>query len=165
MRRVVGSVLLGLMVCGLGATQVLAATQAGPLDGTKWKLRGRPDEAAKRMGEKPSKDTLIFKEGHMTSTSCVKYGFRASPYTAAQSGTTWAFGTEQMSPKDGKTAWSGTVNGEVLTGTMVWTKMDGSRFRYTFEGRKARRPRFLSWLSSLHAPWTAPRASQMQPTR
>ena len=165
MRRAVGCVLLGLLVCSLGATQVLAATQRGPLDGTKWKIRGMPDETARRMGEKPSRDTLMFKEGHMTSTACVKYGFKASPYTASQSGTASSLNTEQVSPKHGTMTWAGQVQGEAITGTMVWTKTDGTRLQYTFEGRKARRPRFLSWLSSLRAPWTAPRASQMQPTR
>ena len=164
MRRAVGLVMLGLLVCGVSATQVLAGTQTGPLDGTKWKIGGMPDEAAKRMGEKPSKDTLIFKEGQLISTACVKYGFKASPYTAAQAGTRWSFRTEQMSPKEGKTVWSGTVNGDAITGTMVWTKTDGTMLHYTFEGIKAHRPKFLRWFS-LHAPWSAPRASQMQPTR
>ena len=166
MRVVVGSVLLGLLVCSLGATQVWAAIHTGPLDGTKWKITGIPDEAARRMGEKPSKDTLIFKQGNMTSTACVKYSFEASSYTATQAGTRWSFRTEQMSPKQGKTVWSGTVNGEAITGTMVWTKKDGTMLHYTFEGTKARKPKFLRWFSSLHAPWAAaPRTSQMQPTR
>ena len=164
MRRAVGSVMLGLLVCSLGATQVLAATHTGPLNGTKWKIRGMPDEAAKRVGEKPSKDTLIFKEGNMTSTACVRYGFKVSPYTASQSGTAWSLNTEQVSPKHGKMTWAGQVNGEAITGTMVWTKKDGTMLHYTFEGTKARRPKFLRWMS-LHAPWSAQRASQMQPTR
>ena len=164
MRRTFGAVLLGLLVCSLGATQVWATSQAGSLDGTKWKIRGMPDEAAKRMGEKPSKDTLIFKEGNMTSTACVRYGFKASAYTASQSGTAWSVNTEQISPKYGKMTWTGQVNGEAITGTMVWTKTDGTRLHYAFEGTKARRPKFLRWMS-LHAPWSAPRASQVQPTR
>ena len=165
MRMAVGSVLLGLLVWSPGAPQVWAATHTGPLDGTKWKIRGLPDEAATRMGEKPSKDALIFKAGNMTSTACVKYGFKASPYAASQSGTAWSVNTEQVSPKHGKMTWAGQVNGEVITGTMVWTKIDGTMLHYTFEGTKARKPKFLSWFSSLHAPWSVPRASQMQPTR
>ena len=165
MRRTVGSVMLGLLVCSLGATQVWATSQTGPLDGTKWKIRGIPDEAAKRMGEKPSKDSLIFKEGNMTSTACVRYGFKASPYTTSEAGTAWSLNAEQVSPKHGKMTWGGQVHGESITGTMVWTKTDGTTLHYTFEGMKAHKPKFLSWFSSLHAPWAAPRASQMQPTR
>ena len=146
---------MSLAVCALGAAQAMAASPVRPLDGIRWKIQITPDEVARRAGEKPSKDTLVFKNGEMTSTACVKYGFKASPYTASQSGSSWSFTSEQVSAKQGKTAWSGTVNGETVNGTMVWTKPDGTTLHAAFAGTEARRAKFPRWLS-LH-PAAAPR--------
>src|SRR5437016_11228106 len=43
----------------------------------------------------------------LTSTSCTKYGFKASSYTASGSAEAASFHTEQASAKEGKMTWSG----------------------------------------------------------
>ena len=138
----------GVMILGLslGAGSVQAERQlasTAPLEGSKWSVTITPDAAAAKQGEKPSKDTLIFKAGKLTSTACVKYGFTASPYTAAaaQTGTVWSFNTEQTSSKEGKISWMGEVSGNSVKGTMSWTKKNGSVLNYTFQGKKAAKPR------------------------
>lgn len=150
MRRMGWVMGLGVLVCGFGAGQGIAqaATNAG-LDGTRWKIRAVPDEAARKQGEKASRDTLIFQDGRMTSTACTRYGFSASSYTANQSGGSWAFNAEQTSDKQGKTAWSGQANGETINGTMVWTTKDGRTVRYAFEGKPAR-PIWRRWAGWFH---------------
>ncbi len=125
-----GFVALLVGVCA-GPGLVQAAT---PLDGTKWKVTLTPDAAAKKAGEKTSKDSLIFKAGQMTSTACVKYGFASSSYTAEGS----TFKAEQMSAKEGQMSWSGQAAGEAISGTTTWTKKNGQQLHYEFSGKKAK---------------------------
>ena len=69
----------------LAASALLAGSAwAASLEGSTWKIELVPDAQAKAQGEKPGKDTLIFKKGQLTSTGCVRYGFKASPYTTAE---------------------------------------------------------------------------------
>ena len=115
---------------------VQAATM---LDGTKWQITVTPDDAAKKAGEKASKDTLIFKKGQLTSTACVKYGFAHSAYTAAGTPAAPAvFQAEQTSAKEGTMTWSGQVAGNTISGTAAWTKKNGQVLNYTFTGKKAK---------------------------
>ena len=137
---------VGVMILGwsLWSGPVQAKSQmasSASLEGSKWSVTITPDAAAVKQGQKPSKDTLIFKAGKLTSTACVKYGFLASPYTsaAAQTGA-WSFTTEQTSPKEGKMSWMGEASGNLVKGTMTWTKGDGSVLNYTFEGKKKAKP-------------------------
>ena len=53
------------------------------------------------------------------------------------SGPAWSFSAEQMSRRQGKTAWSGVITGDAIAGTMTWTKKNGAIFHYAFEGKKA----------------------------
>ena len=134
-------VVLGIVICGLGFgqgfTQAATNTATG-LDRTKWSIRITPDEAAKQQGEKSGRDALIFRDGKLISTGCGRYGFTPSTYTANQSGSAWSFSTEQTSQKQGRTSWSGQVNGDTINGAMTWTKKNGSAVRYSFEGKRAR---------------------------
>ncbi len=109
---------------------------AAPLDSTKWQITLTPDAAAKKAGETPSKDALIFKGEQMTSTACVKYGFAPSSYTTAGTAASPSFQTEQTSAKEGKMTWSGQVAGNTISGTAVWTKKNGQVLNSTFAGKK-----------------------------
>ena len=129
-------VLLGILV-GM-CSGPLAAQAATPLDGTKWKIAITPDEAARKAGEKASKDNLVFKNGQVTSAACVKYGFAPSSYTAAGAPTSPSFQMEQVSPKEGKMSWSGQVSGDTIAGTTTWTKTNGKTLHYQFSGKKAK---------------------------
>ena len=111
---------------------------ATPLDGTKWQITVTPDDAAKKAGEKASKDTLIFKASQLTSTACVKYGFAHSAYTAAGTPAAPSFQAEQTSAKEGKMTWSGQVSGNTISGTAVWTKKNGQILNSAFTGKKAK---------------------------
>ena len=106
------------------------------LDGTKWIVKVTPDEVAVKKGEQAFKDTLSFDKGNVEMSECVKDGFAASPYTVEKKGEGWAFETGQKSEKGDRSAWKGKIQGEKITGTMVWTKSDGSVVHYGFEGAK-----------------------------
>ena len=54
------------------------------LDGSAWDVVVTPDEAAAKKSEKVFKDTLLFDDGRVTMTTCLEYGFTASPYSAAK---------------------------------------------------------------------------------
>ena len=129
-------VLVG-MVVGVCVSPVMVHA-ATPLEGTKWQITITPDAAAKKAGEKASKDSLIFKGGQMTSTACVKYGFAHSAYTAAGTPAAPSFQAEQTSAKEGKMNWSGQVAGNTISGTAAWVKNDGQVLNYTFTGKKAK---------------------------
>ena len=126
--------LAGMLV---GACVIPMVVQAAtPLDGTKWQITITPDAAAKKAGEKVSKDMLIFQGGQMTSTACVKYGFAHSAYTAAGTSAAPSFQAEQTSAKEGKMTWSGKVSGDTIGGTASWTKKNGRMLHYRFAGKK-----------------------------
>ncbi len=121
------------------ANPTMTATQSAtvsPLEGTTWPVTVTPDELATRKGEKPFADTLMFKDGKVTMSACVKMGFAPSTYTTAPAGAGWSLWTQQTSKDQGQTTWQATLTGETIKGTMVWKKSDGSLLHYAFEGKK-----------------------------
>jgi len=82
----------------------------------------------------PTADELIFKEGTFFSTDCEQYGFRATPYKATAEGDKTMFESTLMSKKEGKADWKGTVDGNSITGTFVWSKEGQDPIKYEFQG-------------------------------
>lgn len=133
--------ILLLSALALGSVAHAAAPAGQPsskpsLDGTQWSIKVTPDEAAMKRGEKVFDDTLMFDSGKVSMSECVKYGFTASDYTVTGKSDAWVFKTQQKSLKEGTTSWEGEVKGGRVTGSMIWTKLDGTILRYTFEGPK-----------------------------
>ena len=79
-------------------------------------------------------DTFVFKDGKFRSTACDAYGFTETSYTAAVSDVSTTFEAEATSPKEGTMKWKGTVKGDSLEGTAVWTKNGQADMHYTFKG-------------------------------
>jgi hypothetical protein len=134
------AVAYGVMAPVAGATEE-AQTQiaaASSLDGTTWNVKVTPDQAAAQEGEKAFDDTLVFENGQVTMTECVKHGFTPSAYSPGQGPST--FKAEQMSQDAGKTEWTGATTGENIQGIMTWTKKDGKILKYNFQGQKAQTP-------------------------
>ncbi len=136
----------GLMIALLGTCAALAAsqtqgtqTQQGKqtLAGSRWSVTLTPDDAAAAKGTKPFDDVLIFDSAKMTSPECLKYGFSASPYKSAQKkGEAMEFSTTQKSDAEGTSVWTGTIDGDAMNGTMVWTKKDGTVVTYKLSGKR-----------------------------
>ena len=74
----------------------------------------------------PLEDTLTFENGEFLSKACVRYGFGKAPYKATREGdkVKWSAVVASSEPEGGKAEWSGTVVGDKLTGTMIWSKAD-----------------------------------------
>lgn len=119
------------------ASQPGAAQEPSALEGTTWMVKVTPDTMAVQKGEKPFDDSLIFKDGKVTMSACVKMGFAPSSYSVIPSAAGVSFTTHQVSTDQGTTRWTGTFTGQVVTGTMTLTRKDSSSSHYIFEGKKA----------------------------
>lgn len=91
--------------------------QGGALDGKTFS-----GEFGQRNKKKEGNDTFIFKDGRFRSTACDPYGFGDAPYTTSLSANVTTFEAQTVSPREGTINWKGTVKGEVLEGTFIWTK-------------------------------------------
>lgn len=79
-------------------------------------------------------DTVIFKDGKFLSKDCEQYGFGAAPYEhRAQHGVT-LFITGTKSEKEGEIQWEGKVEGDNISGTMIWMKPGQEAVFYKYEG-------------------------------
>jgi hypothetical protein len=130
MRKTVNSVgqclSVALLLCSVVPN---AAAAGGPLDGKSF-----VGTMTARGKTKEDKDTFVFKDGKFRSTMCDAYGFTEAAYTAAVSDTSIRFEAEATSPTEGTMKWKGTVKGDWVEGTAVWTKRGQTDTVYTFKG-------------------------------
>lgn len=131
-------VVLGIVMAGGGIVGAVESQNpaSSPLEGTRWAVQVIPDPQAQQKGEKPFSDTLVFENGEVWMTECVKVGFESSPYTLSPAGQAWTFATEQVSPKEGRSKWTASIQDNAIRGTFNWTKKDGTTLNYNFEGTK-----------------------------
>jgi len=106
-----------------------AAAEKGELDGKTFV--GTMTEKGKTKGDS---DTFVFKDGKFRSTACDVYGFTETAYTVAVSDVATTFEAVATSPKEGTMRWKGTVKGDSVDGTAVWTKNGQADAIYTFKG-------------------------------
>ncbi|HVZ39325.1 MAG TPA: hypothetical protein VHI13_08620 [Candidatus Kapabacteria bacterium] len=113
-----------------------AAAQAPQQPVTSPTLDGRTfaGESVEHGRTAAEKDELAFANGRMHSKGCDPYGFGDAPYTATASGDSIHFTATTTSPKEGSIAWSGTVVGETLAGTFIWTKQGQDPITYEMKG-------------------------------
>lgn len=72
--------------------------------------------------KRPLEDQLMFADGKFSSAVCKKYNFVTAPYWTRVEGDRVHFLAELKSPTDGTMVWKGSIRGNVLEGTMRWTK-------------------------------------------
>ncbi|HEY3125091.1 MAG TPA: hypothetical protein VGK70_13650 [Thermoanaerobaculia bacterium] len=111
------------------AVSAPAWAQARLLDGSSFV--GQIMEKGKEQGEQ---DEFLFKGGKFRATGCDANGFTEASYTIAQSDISTSFEAEAHSPKEGTMKWKGTVKGETIEGTAVWTKKGQADITYSFKG-------------------------------
>lgn len=85
-------------------------------------------------GKAGDKDDLIFAKGTFDSVGCRHYGFTLAPYKTENAGDAVEFEATANSPKEGTNVWKGTITGDTIKGTMVWTK-GGKSVNHTFSGK------------------------------
>jgi len=118
------------------STLAVAGHQVAVLDGTSWKLHVNPDNMAKEKGAEEFKPTMTFAEGNVTLTDS-RGTFDASAYSVEKSDKKeWTFKTEQTSPTEGTSLWTGTIHESTIEGKRIWTKANGEVWTYTFKGEK-----------------------------
>lgn len=120
------------LVLVVAANASMAAEKAsGPLDGKTFV--GETGEKGKDKGDI---ETFVFRNGQFDPLQCHPYGFGPAPYTASTSGDEVRFEAETVSAEEGKMLWKGTVRGNALQGTMVWTKEGQAPIEYWFRGKQ-----------------------------
>jgi hypothetical protein len=76
-----------------------------------------------KMGKNATEtDELKFENGKLYSVGCAEWGFGWGDYSTKVEGNNISFKAVTTSPKDGKIVWSGTVNGDTIDATYIWTK-------------------------------------------
>jgi hypothetical protein len=105
-------------------------TMQGALDGMTFV--GEGGEKGKAMTEK---DIIKFKKGRLHSEACDVYGFDKGKYTTTKSSDVTMFEAETISKKEGKIQWKGSVKGDVIEGTYIWTKAGQAPIEYMFKGK------------------------------
>jgi hypothetical protein len=121
---------LGILVVAAALAAVGPVLAAGALDGKVF--HGTLTESGKKSGHH---DSFEFKDGQFRSTACERDGFHYGAYTAQAAGTDTAFTAKVDSKKAGSMAWTGTVKGDTISGTAVWTKPGAAPVNFTFEAK------------------------------
>jgi hypothetical protein len=106
---------------------------AAELEGSRWKMRFW---AAASWIPFWKGDVMRFEKGRFTSSECASYGFAPAPYLekAAKDGTTW---TASQRNSDGERArWTGRLEGDRMSGELIWERPDGLTRRYRFSARQ-----------------------------
>jgi len=67
-------------------------------------------------------DELKFENGKLYSVGCAEWGFEWGDYSTKVEGNDISFEAVTTSPKNGKIVWSGTVKGDTMDATYIWTK-------------------------------------------
>jgi len=111
------------------ATKEIKAPK-GALDGMTF-----VGEAGEKGKKADTKDIIKFRKGKLHSEGCDVYGFDKGKYTTTKSGDAIMFEAETLSKKEGKMHWKGTVKGDMIEASYVWTKAGQSSIEYVFKGK------------------------------
>ena len=102
----------------IGATaSPSTAPTAGLLDGKTFVA-----QSGEKGKQASNKDTIVFRDGRFLSEGCSPFGFKDAPYQATVDGAMTRFHTETHSPTHGTMVWVGTVKGNTIEATNVWTR-------------------------------------------
>jgi hypothetical protein len=91
-------------------------------------------ELSETKNNEVTKDEMIFKDGTFFSVECEQYGFGPASYESKSKGDTILFESTLVSHTEGKAEWEGSVKGDKITGTFIWSKEGQDPIIYTYEG-------------------------------
>jgi hypothetical protein len=98
-----------------------------------WQVTVTPDSAGEQAGKQKFGDLVLFEGGKFTASACAMYGFAPADYSLDNNGSTFS---ATMLNAGESLEWSASVGGQGMSGSVVWTKADGSVFRYTLSGSR-----------------------------
>jgi hypothetical protein len=119
---------LGLVLAALFCSAGLARA-GGKLDGKTFDL-----VVSEKGKEATQKDQIIFKDGKFRSPGCDQYGFVEAEYKTTDAAGALTFDVVTKSEKEGEIHWTGSVKGDSVEGSYVWTKTGQAPIEYTFKG-------------------------------
>ncbi|MEM7009827.1 MAG: hypothetical protein AAF462_11910 [Thermodesulfobacteriota bacterium] len=118
---------LSLLTLGAGLN---TASADDSLDGKTFEIKIKEHSGSDEVRD----DVLTFKDGKFLSKDCEQYGFGAAPYEhRTQDGVT-LFITSTTSEKEGLIQWEGKVEGDQISGTMIWEKAGQDAIFYKYKG-------------------------------
>ena len=79
-------------------------------------------------------DEIMFKDGTFFSKDCEQYGFGSAPYEYRTKDGITLFITSSKSEKEGEIQWEGKVEGDKISGTMIWSKPGQDPIFYKYGG-------------------------------
>jgi len=123
-------VALGLLSAALAVNPSAARGAGSALDGKTF-VAESGEQGKKAEGPK---DEISFRDGKMRSSACEAYGFGEGAYTTMEHAGSVMFQARTESPKEGTIEWKGTVRGDALEGTYVWTKAGQKPITYWMKG-------------------------------
>jgi hypothetical protein len=80
-------------------------------------------------------DQLAFDSASFDSSACRAYGFKPAKYSGRAQGDVITFEATAVSKDAGTNAWTGTVHGSTVKGTLTCTDPKGASTKYTYEGK------------------------------
>jgi hypothetical protein len=93
---------------------------------------------ANKPGVKAFAETFTFTGDTFSTKTMSAQGFGGAPYQEdVRAYGPATFTATQTSSTQGKLEWAGTTAGQDMTGTVVWTKPDGTVIHYDYTGNKA----------------------------
>lgn len=106
--------------------QINSCAQTSSLDGKTFIIEWYD---ANNPGSKTA-DTLIFDQGRVDCMQTHRYGFGAADYSCEKDGDKLTFKTTMTSTQEGSISWTGTVEGDRVSGEFYWPK-EKMTFRFT----------------------------------
>ncbi len=79
-------------------------------------------------------DKVTFSDGKINSAIFERKGFPPSSYDSTEKGDNIAWEAKQQGETDGNIGWQGELQGDAMTGTLVWKKPDGKTVKYAIMG-------------------------------
>jgi len=121
------------LVCVAAGPRAIKLGTGDPYPGT-WNITLSPSDT----GGKQFDEVLTFANNQLSAKVMATHGFGPAPYDEDIRGLGQSkFSCKQTSDTEGKIDWQGYTTGQDLTGTMTWTKKDGSVVHYDFTGSKS----------------------------
>src|ERR1700722_15344787 len=137
MNRAVFMMLIGIACVAAAAPKATKLRAGDPLEGD-WTVTLTPSgDDANQPGVREFDDKLTFTPEKFSSKHMSDHGFKPADYQED----TRMFGPAKFNPpqtsdKEGKLDWEGVVDANEITGTMKWTKKDGTVVHYDFKGNR-----------------------------